>query len=117
MDAVGNAVLTELLGHRAAFVRFAVDTVEGGGELLIASGVRQEVAGELLSDELVERQVVVEGFNNPIAVRPCLYIDIGLIAEGIRVARDIKPRHSHALAEARRGEQAIHHGFAGGWIF
>jgi len=102
VHAVGNAVLAEFFGHRAAFVGFAVDAAEGGGEFLVAGGVWQKVAGELLTDKLVERQVVIEGLDHPIAVGPGVHVHVGLIAKGVGVTRDIKPRRRHALAETWR---------------
>ena len=113
VDAVGNAFLAVFLRDRAALVGLAVDAVEGGGELLVAGGVREEIAGELLDDELVEGQVFVEGTDHPIAVGPGLGLDVRLIAEGIRVACEIEPRRGHVFAEARGSEQAVHHGFMG----
>ena len=88
-----------------------MNTVEGGGEFLVAGGTGEEVAGELLDDELIDGEVVVEGFDDPIAVGPGIGFDIGLVAEGIGVAGDIEPRRGHAFAEAGRGEQAIDDSF------
>ena len=52
----------------AAFARGHVATQEAGGNLLFARRAGHEVARELLGGEAVERHIVVEGANDPVAV-------------------------------------------------
>ena len=70
LDAVGDVLVAPLLGDAAALVGHAVQPAEGGGQALRPRRAGQQVAGELPGDELVERQVVVEGGIDPVAPRP-----------------------------------------------
>ena len=100
VDPVGNPFLPELRLDAAAFLGLAVQAVEGGGGDLFAGRIWQQVAGDLPGDELVPRQVFVERVDDPVAVGPCVGIDVGLIAERVRVTRDIEPADRHFLAVA-----------------
>ena len=71
--------------------------------------LRQQVAGELLDGEAVVGQVAIEGVDHPIAPGPHLLFRIDLVAVRIGVAGGIEPVDGHALAVARRGEQAVDH--------
>ncbi len=80
---------------------------EAGGDLLVARGARQQIAGELLDRELIERFVGVEGVDHPLAPEPHLAQRIIVIAAGVAVSREVQPRQREPLTEVRRGEQAI----------
>ena len=82
-------------------------TMEGGGDDLVAGGVREQVAGELLDGEGVERLVVVEGLDHPIAVRPHRALRVALEAVGIGIAGEVEPLHRHVLAVVRRSHESI----------
>ena len=71
-------------------------------------GVGEQVAGDLLDGELVERQVVVHRRDHPVAPGPHRARGVGLVAVGVGVAGGVEPVERHALAVARRGQQAIH---------
>ena len=58
-------------------------------------------------DELVERLVAVEGGDHPVAPGPHGPGEVVLVAVGVGVAGRVEPVHGHALAVARRGQQAI----------
>ena len=89
-----------LVEHRVA--------VEPGRHLLRGSGVGEQVAGDLLDSELIERHVLVQGANYPVAITPDRPGAVFPEAVGVGVARQIEPGPRPALAEVRRGEQAIH---------
>ena len=88
-----------------------VQAVEGRREPLLARGVRQQVARELLGRETVEGFVAVERPDHPVAPGPHRAWAIHLVAVRVGVAREIEPVGRHPLAVARRGEQAVHHFF------
>gem|GEM_PF-7030080 len=44
--------------------------MEGGGEGLRGFGIRKQVSGKLLDDELIELHVQVERIDHPISPRP-----------------------------------------------
>jgi len=72
--------------------------VESGGDELGASGVGQEVAGDLLDGETVKGQIGVERVDHPVAVGPdAARLVIG-VALGVGVARQIKPAARPVLA-------------------
>ena len=67
----------------------------------------QQVAGELLDGELVERHVGVERLDHPVAVRPDRPRAVLLVAVGVGVAGQVEPAPGPALAVVRRGEQPV----------
>src|SRR5262249_54643043 len=79
------------------------------GQFPGATPVAQLVAGQLLRQEAVIRQVVVEGLDNVIAVAPGLWpwAIRREVAVRVGVAGDIEPVAPPALAVGGRGEQAI----------
>ena len=60
----------------------------GGGEVLFAARVWQEVTGELLDDELVEGQVFIESPDHPIPIWPGPRIQIRLLVFLVRSAAE-----------------------------
>ena len=103
----------ELHIHALAVQVILVATVAGRGEKAggdeIVVGIGSDfIPGHLLADELIERLVVVERFDDPIAITPREWPRIvHLIAFGVGVARDVKPVPAPALAIMRRGEEAV----------
>ncbi len=79
--------------------------------LLVALRLRrgwQEVAGDLLANELVVRLVAVERVDHVIAITPGVRIgDIARWAGRFGIAGDVEPVPAPALAERRRSEEAI----------
>ena len=69
-------------------------------------GVGQQVAGELLDRELVERHVAVEGVDHPVAPPPHVALAVGLVAVGVGIAGRVEPAGRHPLAVARRSAAA-----------
>ena len=69
--------------------------------------VGQQVAGELLDREPVERQVAVEGADDPVAIGPHLAEVVEVIAVGVGVAGGVEPVAGAVLAPAGRGEQPV----------
>ena len=104
VDDVGDA---ELLLDDAALLVLHVEAVEGRREALVLRGVRQQVAGELPRDELVEGEVLVERLDDPVAVRPHGAVAIHLVAVRVGEAREVQPVGGHPLAVARRGEETV----------
>ena len=73
-----------------------------------AGGRRQQVSGDLLADELVIRQVFVEGVDDVVPVAPrvaegMIFVDSG----GIGEAGDIEPMAPPLLAVMRRSQKAL----------
>ena len=106
-DAVDHVFDQILFGNRAALEVDHVVAIETGGDLVVRGGVGQQVAGELLDREAVERHVVVEGADHPVAPGPHVAMAVDVIAVGVGVAGEVEPLHGHALAVVRRGEQAV----------
>ena len=84
-----------------------VVAVEAGDDDLIAGGVGEEIAGQLIDGELVIGHVGVEGVDDPIAPAPHFARAIGLIAVGIAVAGGFHPAEGHAFAVTGGLEQAV----------
>ena len=67
----------------------------------------QQVAGELLDGELVERQVAVEGVDDPVAVGPDLAVVVEVDAVRVGVAGGVEPVAAAVLAPVRRCQQPL----------
>ena len=70
-------------------------------------GFGQQVAGQLLDRELVERLVVVEGVDHPVAVGPDLAVVVDVDAVRVGVAGGVEPVAAAMLAPVRRSQQLI----------
>ena len=86
----------------AGFVVFQGVAVKPGGDLLLQRGRGQQVAGQLLDRELVERLVAVDGVDDPVAVkvrvRPQRIVEV---AGAVGIAREVEPVPAPAFAEVR----------------
>ena len=72
------------------------------------------VAGELLKEKTVVRQVFVEGVDHPVAVGPGMLADgVVFVAPCVGVANDVEPVLGPAFAVSRRSEQPVDEGFNG----
>ena len=107
IDLVDDVADVDLLLDRAAFVGRNVAAVVAGGDDLVGGRVGQQVAGQLLDDELVEGLVGVEGVDDPVAVGPDLAVVVEVQAVGVAVAGGVEPEPRHVLAVAGRVEQAV----------
>ena len=107
LGAVAGVEDEVFLVDRAALVGRDVAAVEAGGDLLIERAVRQQVAGQLLDRELVERLVLVEGVDDPVAVGPDLAVVVEVDAVRVGVAGGVEPVAAAMLAPVRRRQQLI----------
>ena len=110
LHAVGGVVGEVLFDDGAAFIGRGVAPLETGRDQLRLRRIRQQVAGDLLDRELVERLVRVEGFDHPVAVGPHLARVVEVQAVGVGVARGIEPIAGAVLAVRRRRHQLVHQG-------
>ena len=93
-----------------------METVKSGREMLVLSRVGQQIAGELPRGKLVKGEILVERFNDPVAVGPHRSGAIHLVAVGIGITCNIEPVARHAFSVAGRGEEAIDDTFVGAWL-
>ena len=84
-----------------------VGAVEAGGDELGGGGIGEEVAGELLGDEVGPGFVVVEGVDDPVAVGIELAVVVEVEAVGVAVADGVEPVAGHVFAVAGGGEEAV----------
>ena len=107
LDAINDVFREPFLDDTTSLAVDAVVAVEGRGDNLVASGVREKVAGELLDREGVERLVVIEGLDHPVAVGPHRALRVALEAVGVGVAGEIEPLGGHVFAVMGRGQQSV----------
>ncbi len=110
LHAVGGIVGEVLLDDGAAFIGRGVAPLQTGGDQLRLRRIGQEVAGQLLDRERVERLVRVEGFDDPIAVGPHLAGVVEVQAVGVGVAGRVEPIAGAVLAVSGRRHQFVHQG-------
>src|SRR5262249_40468333 len=84
-----------------------VIAMESAGDLLVESGVREQVAGELFDGEPIERHILLERVDNPLAPAGHVSSAVDVVAVGIGVAGGVEPVESHALTVSRRGKQRV----------
>ena len=95
-----GAVLREiLLRLRAPLAGHHVEPVVARRHELLGRRIRQQVAGQLLAGELVERLVRVERADHVVAVGKDPLVLVAMEADGVGVAGDVEPPHGHPLAE------------------
>ena len=105
-----------LLGNAAALAVNHVIAVEAGSQDLIVRRIRQKITGQLLDGELIERHVVVERTNHPVAPGPHRTLAVTLIAVGVGVASRLQPVPRHAFAIGRRRQRAGHEPVPRAWL-
>ena len=93
---------------RAAFVVRHRVSMKRRGDKLLVGGVVQQITGDLLKGELIERLVRVQRADDVIAIRPDRPRRIIRVAAGIRIARLVQPELRPMLAERLLLEQVIH---------
>ena len=103
-----------LLRDHPALGAGGVAPVEARGDLLVQGRVRQQVAGELLDDKLVEGLVVVQRPHDPVPVRPHGPPVVQVEAVGVGVAGGVEPGPRHVHPVALGGHQPLHLGAVGG---
>ena len=101
IHAVHDVANPKLFFDDAALLVLQVETIEGGGQALFGGGVGQQVAGELPGDKPVERHVLVERLDDPVAIWPNRSRRVHLVAVGVGVARQVEPLRSHPFTEPR----------------
>ena len=84
--------------NRSLFIDHAV-AQKTSSDLLLLSRTGQQVAGNLLDDELVPRHVSVDGVNHPVSPDPLFALQIFFVAVGVGVPCKIQPVSSPFFAE------------------
>ena len=107
VDAVDDRHRAKLLVDRATFAVAERVAVEGRRDPVVERRIRQQVTGQLLERELVERHVGVEGLHHPVAPAPnCPRRIIG-VAGAVGIAGQVEPLPGHVLAIAVVGQQTV----------
>jgi len=81
--------------------------MKAGGDLLVCGRVWEQVTGDLLNRELIERHVRIQCPHDPIPVWPDVPIPVLFVTVCVGVSGQVQPGTSPPLSEMRRGEQAI----------
>ena len=95
------------LGLDATFVGSLQQAVVSGGDLLPFTAVLNQVAGELLPGELVERHIPVKGANHIVAIGGDVVILVSVVAHCVGESDEVEPVDGQALAKVRR-KKAVH---------
>ena len=91
VHAVEHRLHAELLRIDAAFLVDHRVAEKAGGHDLVLRRAGQQVAGDLVDDELIVGQVAIEGVDDPIAVEPDEPRLVLFVAVGVGVARGVEP--------------------------
>ncbi len=76
--------------------------------LLVLRRILQQVARDLLDGELVERHVLVERLDHPVAIRPHLAVIIEMQTMRVSIPRRIQPVTRPMLPISGRFQQPLH---------
>ena len=77
-----------------------------GDQRMRVVGIDQ-ITSELPCRKLVERHVLVEGVDDPVAIRRDGVVLIAVIADGVGEPYEVEPVARHAFSVARRIEQTV----------
>ena len=105
--AVGRVLGEVLLLLHAALVGGLQQSIVAAGNLVVDGGARQQVARKLGGGKPVERQVVVERLDHPVAVRCEGVILSTVVADRVRIPHEVEPVAGQAFAELWGGEQLV----------
>ena len=114
-----DAIVDDIVGISEAFADG--EEAEGGEARVVWGDVGEFIGGELFDDELVVGFVVVEGFDDIVAVGPSVGVTvihfavISFTANGIGVASGIEPVAAPAFAVGWGSEEAIDDAGEGLW--
>src|SRR5205814_9054363 len=108
VDTVHHRLNAELLRVNATFLIDLGVAMETSGNLLPDGRLRKQIAGELPDGKLVERQVLIERADYPVAVLPNRTRRVDGIAVRVRVTGRVQPPSAPAFAVMGRGQQLVH---------
>ena len=106
-DAIHDCVDAVLLEIDAAFLIDHRVAMKSRCDQLLGARVWQEVAGDLLDHEPIERHVVVKCVDHPIAIAPDGAFPVDGVAVRVGVSRDVQPVPAPPLAVVRGLEQPL----------
>ena len=109
LHAVHHRLDPVLLIDHTALALDGVIAVESGGHFLRERRAGQKIPGQLLSGKLIERYIVVECSDHPVAPRPHHATAIEAVPVRIGIARGVEPIDRHPLAVPRRSQQPVDH--------
>ena len=107
VHAVEHGFHAELFGIDTAFFVDMRIAEKAGGDYVRLRVIGKEVAGDLVNDEAVIRQVLVERLNDPIAIEPDFARLVFFVAIGIGVVRGVEPVAGPHFAVVRGSEEAV----------
>ena len=111
-DPVGLVDRAILLQLQAPFMRRLQQPVVGTGQQRIVgvfiAGRANDVARQLQYGEPIERNVVEERLDYPVAVRRDAVVLIAVVADRVGIADEIKPPGRQPLGMPRGGEQPVY---------
>ena len=96
LDTVDDVLGLILLRDRAPLEVDHVIAVESRSDLLLQSGVREQISGQLLRGELIERHIAVESVDDPVTPAPHLAVAVDVVAVCVGVTGQIEPLHRNA---------------------
>ena len=97
----------KLRRNGAALGRGRIHPHEAGGDALFERCIGEQVTRELPGDEVIERQVLVHGMHDPIAIRinPAAIVQMQPVR--IAVTNRVEPIAGLMLAESRAGHELV----------
>ncbi len=107
LGPIARVVDQVLLGDGPSLIGGHVAAVEARGNLLVEGVPGEQVAGELLDGEPVERHVLVEHADHPVAVGPHLAVVVEVVAVRVGITRGVEPVAGAMFAPAGRFKQAV----------
>ena len=113
IDAIRDVLGAPFQFDAASLVSHAMQTIERRGKNLFASCIGQHVTGNLPFQELVVRQILIDGVYDPVTIRPVRRQLIRLVPVRIGVTCCVQPRNRHVLPKRIRSQQPVDYFFIG----
>ena len=98
---------------RAALVRRLEQSVVARRDLLVDRRRGQQVSRQLLRRETVERHVVAQGPDDPVAIGGDVVLLVAVITHRAGVPHQVEPVRRQALTVMGRGEETFHQSLVG----
>ena len=107
LDATEHVPVETLFRKNGPPFKHKIEPIEAGGDLLFPRGRLVQITGDLVATTAVERQIVIEGANDPGPVYAEVTVSVCVQSIGVGQTHQISPVARHVLTVLWTREQCI----------